>query len=49
MAICSKCGVEISENEIYKVKDDVVCEDCMIKYTSPPKACGGGPGGAQPS
>ena len=49
MATCSKCGIQIQGDDVYTVKNEDMCEDCMMKYQSPSKPCGGGPGGAQPS
>jgi hypothetical protein len=46
MPACEKCGIEIQNDETYKVKNQELCEECMIKYQNPPKGCGGGPGGA---
>lgn len=49
MATCEKCGVQVKNEEAYSVKDQQMCEDCMMKYQSPSKPCGGGPAGNQPS
>ena len=29
--LCSVCGKELSENEIYTYEDKRMCEDCAIK------------------
>ena len=39
---CEKCGVEITEDEVYETNGKKVCEDCsmtMNSYNSPKKNC----------
>lgn len=39
---CEKCGVEITEDEVYETNGKKVCEDCsmtMNAYNSPKKNC----------
>ena len=42
MAKCEKCGIEVSEDDIYEEKGLKICEDCKMKGSaSSAKPCGG--------
>ncbi len=42
MATCQKCGVTVSEQDLYEDQGQKVCEDCKLKTApSPSKPCGG--------
>ncbi|KPU42358.1 hypothetical protein OXPF_41430 [Oxobacter pfennigii] len=36
---CSKCNAEIPEGEEQVYLHRIVCEDCYVRETEPPKAC----------
>ena len=36
---CERCGLSIKEEESYRLSGNVVCEDCYMYETNPPKAC----------
>jgi hypothetical protein len=39
MIQCDRCGVTLNEGESYDFHGKVLCEDCYIYETNPPKAC----------
>jgi hypothetical protein len=39
MVQCERCGVILKEGEGYDFHGKVLCEDCYIYETNPPKAC----------
>ncbi|EGW40533.1 hypothetical protein DOT_1533 [Desulfosporosinus sp. OT] len=40
MAKCRKCGVEVSEKDLYEDHGLQVCEDCKMRNAvSPPESC----------
>jgi len=36
---CERCGLLLKEGEAYDFHGKVLCEDCYIYVTNPPKAC----------
>ena len=36
---CSICGLELSEDEVYILHDQTLCEDCHMEETHPVKVC----------
>ncbi len=36
---CSRCGVSIDEGDCYNHAGKVLCEDCFMYVTNPPKTC----------
>ena len=36
---CGRCGLVLNEGETYDFHGKVMCEDCYIYVTNPPKAC----------
>lgn len=36
---CNICGCELSENEIYILHKNILCEDCHMEETHPVKVC----------
>ena len=36
---CEHCGLPLKEGETYDFHGKVLCEDCYIYLTNPPKAC----------
>jgi len=36
---CERCGLLLKEGETYDFHGKVLCEDCYIYVTNPPKAC----------
>ena len=36
---CERCGLLLKEGETYDFHGKVLCEDCYIYLTNPPKAC----------
>ncbi len=36
---CERCGMSLEENEKYDLHGKVLCEDCYMYDTNPPKAC----------
>ena len=36
---CERCGLLLKEGETYDFHGKVMCEDCYIYVTNPPKAC----------
>ncbi len=47
MAICSTCGIEVPDDELYYIGNRVVCEECSAEQMNPSKPCSGGIGGPQ--
>lgn len=40
MAKCKKCGVKVSDEDLYEDHGLQICEDCkMKKAVSPPESC----------
>jgi len=39
MIKCDKCGAALTEGETYELHGKVLCEDCYMYETNPPKAC----------
>ena len=39
MIKCERCGLIIKDEEIYDYHGKVLCEDCYMYETNPPKAC----------
>jgi hypothetical protein len=36
---CERCGLLLKEGETYDFHGKIMCEDCYINVTNPPKAC----------
>jgi hypothetical protein len=36
---CERCGLLLKEGETYDFHGKILCEDCYIYLTNPPKAC----------
>jgi late competence protein required for DNA uptake (superfamily II DNA/RNA helicase) len=36
---CARCGLTVKENEAFNLHGKVLCEDCCMYETNPPKAC----------
>lgn len=36
---CSRCGTSITEGDCYTYAGKVLCEDCYMYVTNPPKTC----------
>ncbi len=36
---CERCGLTVKEDEAYNLHGKVLCEDCCMYETNPPKAC----------
>lgn len=36
---CERCGLALKEDEAYNLHGKVLCEDCCMYETNPPKAC----------
>jgi hypothetical protein len=36
---CQRCRISLKEGEKYELNGKVLCEDCYIYETNPPKAC----------
>ncbi|CAA7602371.1 Zinc finger, LIM-type [Acididesulfobacillus acetoxydans] len=42
MAVCAKCGQEVSDDDLYEDHGLLVCDDCKVNGTRPiSKPCGG--------
>jgi hypothetical protein len=39
MIKCDECGAALNEGETYELHGKVLCEDCYMYETNPPKAC----------
>jgi hypothetical protein len=39
MIKCDRCGAALNEGEGYELHGKVLCEDCYMYETNPPKAC----------
>ncbi len=39
MIKCDRCGATLNEGETYELNGKVLCEDCYMYETNPPKAC----------
>ncbi len=37
--LCEKCGMELSEEEVFKHAGQILCEDCYIEAASELKTC----------
>jgi len=37
--LCERCGSFLKEGEVYDAHGKILCEDCYIYETNPPKAC----------
>jgi hypothetical protein len=37
--LCERCGSFLKEGEVYDSHGKILCEDCYIYETNPPKAC----------
>ena len=45
VAICTTCGMEVPDDDLYYIGGRVVCEKCSLEQLEPPKPCSGGIGG----
>lgn len=44
MAICTTCGIEVPDDDLYYIGGRVVCEKCSLAQLDPSKPCSGGIG-----
>jgi len=36
---CTRCGIELEQGESYEMDGKILCEDCCMYKTNPPKVC----------
>lgn len=47
MVICTTCGMEVPDDDLYYIGTRVVCEKCSTEQMNPSKPCSGGIGGPE--